>query len=122
LAPDLKIPVITEECEKIKSSIVSKFSDIQSLSVIADEWVLYEIPFCILSCTAITKSYEHFKCFLGCKFNDKFSSRELVKKCEEVIPDFRSKVINLFPFISMISKCGFETSNLGGAGALGWRF
>ena len=96
MVPDFKIPVITEEFEIIKSSIVSKFSDVQSLSVIADEWLLDEIPFCILSCTAITKSYEHFKCFLGCKFNEKFSSGELVKKCKEVIPDFRSKVINLF--------------------------
>jgi hypothetical protein len=97
--------MVMENFERIRVSTTTKLSDIQSLSVVVDEWKCKvpdewnleeydyrELKFQTLSCTAITKLYEQFMCFLGCKVDSKFSSHDILKKCKEHIPEFQSKV------------------------------
>jgi len=100
--------MVVENYERTKVSAATKLSDIESLSIIVDEWKFEDRPesvrstgaedyiFQTLTCSATTKLYEQFTCFLGYKFDRVFSSREILETCKDLIPDFQSKVTNLF--------------------------
>ena len=91
-----------ENFERIRVSASTKLSDIQSVSVVVDEWKFEDLRgqenfiFQTLTCSATTKLYEQFTCFLDYKFDGEFYSHDILEKCNDLIPDFHSKVTNLF--------------------------